>query len=224
MSGPSRINVLGLLCSCVSNAALLGGILFGLLDTRPRAVGARAVARPLIVELIPLAGKAEGRSRQGSPAAPAPPVAAPPEPRRAPGAQQIAFVPIRPATLMKEEGDALGAAASTSDSSARAAEFSAYQHRLYEAIARSSRYPAEARRAHLSGVTILAFTLDRAGNVVDSWIQKSSGSEMLDNAALEALERARPLPPLPAGYPARIDFVIELDLSILQQAALNTIG
>lgn len=71
--------------------------------------------------------------------------------------------------------------------STTASGFSDYQRRLYASLARGSRYPAEARYLHLAGVTQLAFRIDRSGTVLESWIRESSGSELLDSAALEAL-------------------------------------
>ncbi|MGI9377599.1 MAG: TonB C-terminal domain-containing protein, partial [Tsuneonella suprasediminis] len=48
----------------------------------------------------------------------------------------------------------------------------------------------------------------------------SSGSALLDEAVLAALESAQPLPPIPSSLPARLDFIIEIDSS-LQQVALR---
>ncbi|HEX7853255.1 MAG TPA: TonB family protein [Sphingobium sp.] len=104
------------------------------------------------------------------------------------------------------------------------AELSDYQRHLYDEVARHSRYPAEAKRLHLAGVTHLAFRLDRLGHLLESWVQESSGSEILDNAALDALQRAQPLSPIPPSLPAHMEFVIEIDASLLQQLALATVG
>lgn len=226
MPGPNRINVLGLICSCVSQAVLLGGILVGLLDFHHHLLGTRAASRPpLVVELIPLDEGLAGRSHPKLQRMPLKPLAGTPA-RATPMAASAP--PERIAPMPARDGGAVVSpvdfAPSAAESGARTSDLSTYQHRLYEAISRGSRYPAEASRAHLAGVTTLAFTVDRAGGVIQSWIHKSSGSDLLDNAALEALERARPLPPIPASLPARIDFVIELDLSTLQQAAVQTLG
>ncbi|WP_245968232.1 energy transducer TonB [Hephaestia caeni] len=116
--------------------------------------------------------------------------------------------------MASEDGGGLAAATT-------AADLDEYQRRLYEVVARHSRYPSEAKRLRLAGVTYLAFRLDRRGKVLESWVQRSSGSEMLDNAALAALDRAQPLPPIPPSLPARMDFVIEIDSSLLQVALLG---
>lgn len=226
MPGPDRINVLGLICSCVSQTVLLGGILIGLLDVHRPLLGTGAASRPpLVVELIPLDRAMPGRSPLMVRHVPTKPFADAPV-RATPMAAPMP--PARNASIESHHGNAAASppeiAPSAVEGGARVSELSSYQHRLYEAIARGCRYPAEARRAHLAGVTTLAFTIDRAGSVTQAWIHKSSGSDLLDNAALEALDRARPLPAIPASLPARIDFIIELDLSILQQAAVQTFG
>lgn len=220
MPGPHRINFLGLFCSCVGQAAILGGILYGLSDHRRDQLGQRQASRPLVVELIPLD---RARGAQGS--APARPVAEAHNPISLDGEGQgpapvktLAAVKLtaRPGVAARPESDA---EAGPEPSAATTADFSDYQRRLYVEVAKNSRYPQEARRAHLAGVTQLAFKLDRAGRVIDSWIQESSGSELLDSAALEALERAQPLPPIPPGLPSQMGFAIEIDLSTIEQFA-----
>ncbi len=226
MPGPSRINFLSLFCSCVGHAAIVGGIIYGLSDFRKERVGLKEASQPLVMEMIPLDHKSHANSgaaapnhddarlvmsRSGSSPLPKP-----------------ARLLPEPIKLVSRPGDAVGAALATDAAddhgSTTVSDFSDYQRRLYEALARGSRYPAEARRMHLAGVTQLAFKVDRAGTVLESWIQESSGSELLDDAALEALTRAQPLPPIPAGLPSRMDFVIEIDLSVMQQIAMQTAG
>jgi protein TonB len=52
-------------------------------------------------------------------------------------------------------------------------------------------------RSQLTGTVLLRFTLDPQGEIVSRTIQQSSGSKVLDDAAVAALERAAPFPPLP---------------------------
>lgn len=226
MPGPGRINYLSLFCSCVGQAALLGGIMFGLSDFRKERAGFTPSGLPLVVEMIPLTTK-----RGTVPGADAPHPADPPARQAHSGMADVprsAEALPEPTTPVVGPGLAPGpvpAAAAAPDQGAKtASDFSDYQHRLYAALARSSRYPAEARRMHLAGVTQLAFAVDRGGTVLESWIQGSSGSQLLDDAALDALTRAQPLPPIPAGLPSRLEFVIEIDLSIMEHAGMQTAG
>lgn len=58
-------------------------------------------------------------------------------------------------------------------------------------------FPTAALRLGLSGTLILNATLDRAGRVVDLAINQSSGSKILDDAALRIVKLASPYEPLP---------------------------
>jgi protein TonB len=64
-------------------------------------------------------------------------------------------------------------------------------------LERNKRYPADARNAR--GIAQVAFSLDRKGQVVSSVILASSGSDALDRAALELIQRAQPFPPPPSA-------------------------
>lgn len=52
-----------------------------------------------------------------------------------------------------------------------------------------------------TGTVIVSFTLDRDGRVTTRSISHSSGSSVLDNAALQLISRANPLPRFPAAMP-----------------------
>lgn len=94
-----------------------------------------------------------------------------------------------------------------------------YQRLLHDLIAQQAHYPAAAVAAQAAGLTRLGFRLDRLGHVLDTWVQGSSGVAALDGAAIEALRRADPLPPVPPVLPAPITFVIEFDAAA--QAAMR---
>lgn len=62
-------------------------------------------------------------------------------------------------------------------------------------------YPEEARRRNISGHAMVEISLDRAGNLLSAKLDQSSGSELLDAAALETVRRAAPYPAPPLGLP-----------------------
>lgn len=83
--------------------------------------------------------------------------------------------------------------------------------RVLDWLARYRIYPLAARRARLEGVVQLRVTLLPDGRFVDARIDQSSGHVLLDQAALDLLTRAAPLPVDPAG---KRDVQIELVLPI----------
>ena len=66
-------------------------------------------------------------------------------------------------------------------------------------------FPDEAIRLSLSGTLILNATLDRAGRVVEMQIDVSSGSRVLDKAALQIVKLAAPYEPLPSEIRKKYD-------------------
>ena len=52
-------------------------------------------------------------------------------------------------------------------------------------------------RSSQTGTVILGFTLDPRGEILSRTIVQSSGSKLLDEAAMASLERAAPFPPMP---------------------------
>jgi protein TonB len=99
----------------------------------------------------------------------------------------------------------------------RAAEFTEAGSNAYDALVlghlrRYHRYPRTARGA--SGKVIVAFVLDRAGHVLESVVKSSSGNRVLDQEALETLQRANPFPPFPAAKPGnQCTYVVPLSFS-----------
>jgi protein TonB len=66
-------------------------------------------------------------------------------------------------------------------------------------LERLKRYPPAAERRGVKGVVVVKYRVDRSGQVVSTEVDKSSGSLLLDEEALELLERASPLPAPPVG-------------------------
>lgn len=68
---------------------------------------------------------------------------------------------------------------------------------LLQRLEHYKRYPAQAVRQQARGVVSINVTLDRAGQVLNVTLAKSSGFPSLDSEALALPGRAAPLPPLP---------------------------
>ncbi len=68
---------------------------------------------------------------------------------------------------------------------------------LVSRLERFKRYPPQAQARGEQGVAQLAFSIDRGGSVHNVRIVRSSGSSLLDEATLELLKRAAPLPAPP---------------------------
>jgi protein TonB len=69
---------------------------------------------------------------------------------------------------------------------------------LVARLERYKRYPPEAQARAETGVTQLAFSVDRSGGVHHARVVRSSGSNVLDREAVALAERASPMPPPPA--------------------------
>ncbi|WP_447725693.1 TonB family protein [Sphingomonas koreensis] len=78
-------------------------------------------------------------------------------------------------------------------------------------LERFRRYPARARAARQQGIVHVRFTMNRAGMVLSSAVAKKSGFFMLDQAALDTLERAQPLPAIPEDRPDVVEFTIPVE-------------
>lgn len=73
-----------------------------------------------------------------------------------------------------------------------------YLSQLYSALERCKEYPRAAQQRRQQGRAMLRFTIDRSGKVLDYKIEKSTGYDTLDQAVVAMIQRASPLPPMPA--------------------------
>jgi len=78
-------------------------------------------------------------------------------------------------------------------------------------------YPEEARVGGFEGATVVRVRIDRKGNVRYYALERSTGIEMLDRAAIEMIKRANPVPAVPADYPKGdlLEFLIPVNFSLL---------
>ena len=90
-----------------------------------------------------------------------------------------------------------------------------YLGRVLAQLNRFKQYPRAARQARIEGVVMLHFVMDADGKVQSAEIAKSSGRAVLDGEALALIQRAQPLPALPADFPTRsLDAVVPIAFSL----------
>lgn len=86
-----------------------------------------------------------------------------------------------------------------------------WQGRLLAHLEKHRRYPANARSGRIQGTAYVAFRMNRSGAVISASIQRSSGSSILDQAALATVRRAQPLPAIPADMPDEVDLAVPVE-------------
>jgi protein TonB len=121
---------------------------------------------------------------------------APPKPAAAPGSKptQLAMAPN-----------------SGADSEGASAGRASWESELAAHIRRYATYAANGSRE--SGTVRVGVTIDRNGRLLSRRLAGSSGSSMLDNAAMAVIERAQPYPHFPPGMTqAQIALTIPLHL------------
>jgi periplasmic protein TonB len=79
-------------------------------------------------------------------------------------------------------------------------QFGSFYHRLESAIYGVWRYPAEAARLGIEGVTPVRITFNRQGEVIKVEILQSSGSKILDDEVKRTLKMIGPVGGFPRGY------------------------
>lgn len=75
----------------------------------------------------------------------------------------------------------------------------AYLGELAAWLERHKRFPRVAQRRSIEGTAVLHFVVAADGQVLDSTILRSAGHALLDDAVIDMVRRASPLPPRPAG-------------------------
>lgn len=87
---------------------------------------------------------------------------------------------------------------------------SSWKSEIVERISSVKEYPEAARPA--SGTAVVAFSVNRNGQILGARLARSSSSPLLDRAALETVRRANPVPAPPPGVPGG-SFTIPLHFS-----------
>ena len=78
--------------------------------------------------------------------------------------------------------------------------FGSFLHRLETAIYGVWRYPEEAARQGIEGVTPVKITFNRKGEIENVQLLDSSGSKILDNEVFRTLRLIGPIGSFPKGY------------------------
>lgn len=78
-------------------------------------------------------------------------------------------------------------------------EMARFKNRVSHRIFSSVQYPRQAKLRGEEGLSYVFFRINQAGRVSDLKIVRSSGSPLLDMAALQAVRLASPFPFVPAG-------------------------
>jgi protein TonB len=142
------------------------------------------------------------------------PVMPPPKPVERPKEkpkQKSASLASAPSTAERKAERAVGPAPGASSHNLSA--LPNWRSALAAQLERHKRYPSDGNGA--SGVSQLAFSVDRHGGVHNARIVRSSGSSALDQATLALIARAQPLPsPPPEIQGVQIAIVVPIHYSM----------
>jgi periplasmic protein TonB len=111
----------------------------------------------------------------------------------------------------KGTGNVLG------NSTAKEAELmSRYEQLISMWIEKFKLYPNEARAQGMQGETVVRIRIDRKGNIRYYILERSTGYQVLDRAAIDMVKRANPVPSVPNDYPPGdlIEFLIPVNFHL----------
>jgi periplasmic protein TonB len=114
-----------------------------------------------------------------------------------PTPQQDADVPVTTAPPRVEAQPAPRPAPLKGMSRSYASAMASWENALTRQLNRHKRVPEAALRQRGQWEAVVAFTVDRSGQLISSELRKSTGVPALDREALEWLQRASPFPPPP---------------------------
>jgi periplasmic protein TonB len=178
----------------------------------PPEVAAPAPPEQMVMPLPPPARPRPAPQRP-RPAESAPPQ--PPQSAEAPAAPLTAPAPAAPPSAAS--GPAM-AGPTAPTAVAHPAPDPAYAAAVLSRLARYKQYPLIAREQRLQGRVVLRLAVARSGHVTATSVERSSGAEVLDDAALDMVHRADPLPPLPASFPGTVaEFRVPVDFALSQR-------
>lgn len=104
------------------------------------------------------------------------------------------------------EGDGVGGRAGPAGGGWPGRGGADWRQLLRDKIERAKRYPPEARRSGIEGTTEVQFRIVEDGRVEEVTVVKSSGFPILDQASVETIRRAAPLPGIPGTIRIAISY------------------
>lgn len=219
-----RTRLFGIAGTAAVAALVLGCALFTWQVVHPMVV---APSAPLVVELQPLAAPPEPRrevatgpeevERQEDRPKPEPTVVAPPPMVQLPQTTSLVREVREPVEAVIDPGPpvpentapkSVAAPAATNLSSDAKQNWEA---RLLAHLEHYRRFPSRARAARQQGTVQIRFRMNRTGSVLTASVLLSSGFTTLDQAALDTLKRAQPLPAIPKDMPDEVELTIPVE-------------
>jgi periplasmic protein TonB len=196
----------------VSSIAVHGGLGAALIWSRPApAPAAEPVA--MSVSLLPSSViSSSARADEGSPKSPAAKQGSPDSP---PPPDQLGHAGAGArAQASAADGPTAALAAKETSNGPRGDQAPEFEAALLAHIERFRRYPDDARRERQQGVVMVGFAMDRRGDLLDLWVDQSSGFADLDAEAMSTLKRAQPLPLIPKGLPDELQIILPVAFAL----------
>jgi len=194
--------LIGATVSVVVHGAIAAAFL---VSTRPTITGIRTEPMPALqVDLFrpgDIAAGVASRSVERLPASSA----------QAKALAAVSTAPSRSAP--SPEAGLSGAGGAPASASPNPEAVSDYYRKLESHLARFHAYPALTGRRP-EGLARVGLIVNRDGRVMDAWIETSSGSRQLDDAAMATVRRSEPLPSLPGDLPSFIDLIVPLKFDV----------
>ncbi|MEO5349633.1 MAG: TonB family protein [Magnetococcus sp. YQC-3] len=100
----------------------------------------------------------------------------------------------------RQQAQAMAREEEVVDLNTRQSRYVSYFSQVKQRIEMAWIYPAEAKRDKLSGNVGLTFTIQRSGQLLEARVTRSSEMAVLDEAALEAVNKAAPFAPFPDDW------------------------
>ncbi|WP_052954771.1 energy transducer TonB [Microvirga vignae] len=134
----------------------------------------------------------------------------PPKPHKPPLKKNVASSAPRQQQAASSRENTGGAAASADPN-----VINRYAAQLAAALRSRLRYPDAARSQEISGVATIHFMMQRSGRIISASLVRSTGNNILDQAALATAAPGTALPPAPDSLPKQqLTFTVPLRFSL----------